>query len=1059
MNHIKPLHILVLIFVFLMPYALAQEVSVSGVVTDVDDIPLPGVSVIEQGTDNGVITDLNGKYTIKASSPKAVIEFRFVGMETQSKPISGQAIINVVLKTALFDVDEVVVTALGISKETKSLGYSVTSVNSDELTKGADKNMLNALQGKVAGVNITSASGAPGASTRIMVRGVSSLSGSNQPLFVVDGVPVNNSQSGSSSINGGTDFGNKVNDINTDDVESVSFLKGASGTALYGSRAANGVIIITTKKGRKNQKAKVSYSGGVGFEEPLRLVKYQNDFGQGIFGDHVLYENMSWGPAFDDRFHPWGNIVGDSIRVKSFRALPTNVADFFETGLSTNHAISVSGGNQQTTYYVSYSNVFWDGIFPTKSDSYAKHTFALRGSQEISPKMKVSASINYINKANSYVPTGQSNASVYNQIMQTPRDISLLELDDQDVVFNNIDNHYSLYTVNPYYILYNNGNKNQEQRIYGSLELNYNVPFDIVATWRFGGDISNENIVSWREVIRPDGNNKFASVFDPGARSRSFGNVQQLNSDVILSWQKTIKDFDLGLMAGQVINERKSTGFATGVSYMGTTGFSHFSNSLESPSSVESSSMIRNVGVYGAADISYKRILFLSATARNEWSSTLPEKHNSYFFPSISASFIFTEVMPSASNFLTFGKLRASVAQVGNGAPAYFVNPVYQQAGHSDGYGGFSYPTSTGVNSYELGNFIGNPELKPEMTTEYEVGLDLRMFQGKIGLDVAFYNKSTKDLIWASPIAYTSGYSFQMLNLGEMENYGFEGLLTFIPVKTKSFTWEISANFTRNFNKLKSLTPQLEKAELNALRVDGGQQISWVAIPGEPVGVFQARTPAYTSDGKMIVDNQGLPKAAEDLKTYGNSQYKYYGGINNNFTYKSFSFGFMFDYRIGGLMYSRTKNITQWAGTVPETLYNNREPFILPNSVYEIDRDDNGDPVYAENTIPLDRVKLVEYWGNGGSELDGASFIDKSFVKLREVTIGYGLPSNWFNKTPIEKLYIGVSGKNLWLWTPAGQTYIDPELTTFGNDLRADFGEYGAQPSVRSVSFNLKVDF
>ncbi len=1047
--------------IFIMPFfaIYGQGVTVTGRVTDINNVPLPGVTVLEQGTDNGVVTNIDGQYVITLTSPGVNLEFRSVGMEPQIVPVNNATGINVILKASVYKMDEVVVTALGISKETKSLGYSVTSVNSDELAKGGNINILNTLRGKVSGVNITSSSGAPGASTRVMVRGISSLSGSNQPLFVVDGIPVNNSSTGSSSINGGTDFGNKVNDINVDDIESVSFLKGASGTALYGSRAANGVIIITSKKGRKMDKATISYSGGISFEQPLRLVKYQNDFGQGIYGEHILSENMSWGPAFDNRFRPWGNMVGDSIRVKSYRALPNNVKEFFDTGISTNHAISVSGGNDFTTYYVSYSNVIWDGIFPTNSDSYTKHSFALRGSQKIGKGFSVSASLNYINKANSFVPTGQGDASVYNQIMQTPRDISLLELQDQSLSWNTIDNFYSLYTVNPYFNLYNNGNKNNEDRIYGNLELNYNLPFNFSVTWRLGADMSNESLSSWREFIRPEGNNEYSSVFDPGYKSRKFGQVRQLNSDFILGWQRSVKDFDLNVMAGQVVNERKSTGFATAVSYLGLPGFPNLSNSIESPVSDESEAMVRLYGVYGALDVSYKSIVFFSGTVRNEWSSTLPEKNNSYFFPGLSSGFVFTELFPSISNILSFGKIRASIARVGNGALAYFVDPIYQQASHSDGYGYFSFPTSTGVNSYEIGDYIGNPELKPEMTTEYEVGFDIRLFRNRIGLDVACYNKRTIDLIWASPVAYSSGYSYQMQNLGEMVNYGIEALLSVTPVRTDNFQWEVITNFTKNFNELESLNTQLEKAELNALRVDGGQQISWVAVPASPVGVFLARAPLYTAEGKMVVDNQGLPVADPELKNYGNSQYRFFGGLVNNFSYKSFTLAFMFDYRIGGLMYSRTKDITLWAGTVPETLYNNREPFIIPNSVYEIGRDENGDPVYTENTIPLDRIKLVEYWGNGGSELDGASLIDKSFIKLREVTIGYSLPGKWFAKLPVQNMAVGLSGKNLWLWTPRGQTYIDPELSTFGNDLVAEFGEYGAQPSVKSITFNLKIDF
>lgn len=1037
----------------------SQEFSISGTVRDKLGEAIPGVTVIEQGTTNGVVSDLDGNYTIKVSSDSAKLEFRSVGMAGQIISINGQSTINVVLLTEVYTVDEVVVTALGISRESKSLGYSVTAITSDELNDGGDKNMLNALQGKVAGVNITSASGAPGASTRVMLRGVSSLSGSNQPLFVVDGVPFSNSSSGSSSINGGTDFGNKINDINMDDVESMSFLKGASGTALYGSRAANGVIVITTKKGKQNSKAKLSYNGGVGFESPLRLVEYQNSFGQGLYGNHILHENMSWGPAFDNKYHPWGNIVGDSIRVKSYRALPNNVKDFFTTGISTNHAISVSGGNETTTYYLSYSNVFWDGIFPTNADGYKKHTFAVRGSQKIAKILLVSASLNYLRKTNSFVPTGQGNGSVYNQIMQTPRDISLLEQKDLTNPWNSIDNHYSLYTVNPWFILLNNGNKNNEDRVFGNLDLILELPFNLNATWRVGADLSNENTTMWMYSIRPKGNNEQSSVFDPGMRSRTYSTSQQINSDIILSWGTKFKNFDISLMAGQSANEQKSDGFFTGVSFLSIDGFPNLSNSLESPNSAEFSALVRSVGIYGGADFSYKSLLFVSSSIRKEWSSTLPRNNNSYYFPGVNTSLIITELFPSLKSVLSFGKFRASWAKVGNDAPPYFVDPVFQKAAHSDGYGYFTYPTSTGVNSYEKGSIIGNPDLRHEMTTEYEFGGDLRFMNNRISLDVTWYHKSTTDLIWTSPIAFTSGYSFQRQNLGELTNYGVEALVGFTPVKKRNFTWDISINYTRNYNMLESLNTTLEQAELNALRVDGGQQITWLAIPGEPVGVFKARGPKYTGDGKLVVDNQGLPVADDELKVYGNSQYKYFGGIINTLNYKGLSLSVNCDYRIGGIMYSRTKDITQWAGTITETLYNNREPFIIPNSVYEIGRDDNGEPIYAENTIPLDRVKLVEYWGNGGSQLDGASLIDKSFVKLRDVTFGYNIPKNWADFLHLEKVYVSVTGKNLLLWTPKEQQFIDPELTTFGNDLLADFGEYGAQPSVRSIAFNVKVDF
>lgn len=1050
-----------LIFIFLsLTGILGQDKTITGKVIDSDNKqPLPGVTVLAQGTGIGVVTDLTGNYSIDVPDTILNLEFRFVGMQTIIEPVDGRMVINIEMQSELYSVSEVVVTALGITRETKSLGYSVTAVNSDDLTQANDKSMLNALSGKVAGVNITSASGAPGASTRILIRGVSSLSGGNQPLFIIDNVPVSNSSSGSSSINGGTDFGNKINDLNVEDIESVSFLKGASGTALYGSRAANGVIIITTKKGRLEQRTKVNFASSIGFESPLRLVEYQNKFGQGIYGNSVLYENMSWGPEFDDYARPWGNTVDNAVKVKPYKALPDNVKEFFERGRSLNNSLSISGGTSRTTYYMSYSNIIWDGIFPTDADSYNKHTVSLRGSHAINDWLKNTTSLNYIRKKNSFVPTGQGEQSVYNQVMQTPRDISLRELSDLSDPFNIIDNYYSLYTVNPYHILENNGNENIEDRFYGSIEFELDILEGFNTKWRIGGDVSNENRKEWRERVQPEGNNELASVFDPGSVLKRSASQFQLNSDLILTYKKTLGNWDLSAMAGHSINQRKASVVSTSVNYLTLPEFPNLSNSTERPNSGEYSTTIRMVGVFGGMDLSYKALWFLSLTARNEWSSTLPVDNNSYFFPGVNTSLLLSELVPGIKNILPFAKLRASWARVGNDASPYSIYPVYEQGYHTDGYGYLSYPLINSVNSYDVGDRIGNPNLKPEMTTEYEVGLDLRFFENRLSFDVAYYNRYTVDLIWPSPVAYSSGYTYRVQNLGKMTNYGIEALVGFTPVRTNDFSWDFSINFTRNFNEVNYLNNQLEKAELNALRVDGGQQISWLAIPGMPVGVFEARTVMRTDDGKIVVDNRGLPRAAEDLAIYGNSQYKYFGGITSTIKYKGLSLSGNLDFRVGGIMYSRTKEITLWAGTVPATLYNNREPFIIPNSVYELETDENGDPVYVENTSPIDRVKIVEYWGNGGLELDGASLIDKTFVKLREVVLSYTLPSKWLEKMPMESVNIGVSGKNLYLWTPKDQTYIDSEMTTFGNDLLADFGEYGAQPSVRSILFNLKIGF
>ncbi len=1035
----------------------AQELTVQGkVIAADDDQPVPGVTVLVKNTDIGTITNLEGIYTINVPSFSDTLLFSFVGMEPVEIAVDGRQEIDVVMEQELYEMQEVVVTALGIKRESKALGYSATSVEGDDLMKGEDRSMLNSLQGKVAGVNITSASGAPGSSTRIIMRGFSSLGGSNQPLFIVDGMPVNNSQTGSTSINGGTDFGNKVNDLNPDDIESVTVLKGAAGTALYGSRAANGVIVITTRKGESTEegRSQITFSSGYTMERPLRLVKYQNDFGQGINGNAVAYENMSWGPRFDSKMRPWGNIVDNAVRVKPYRALPSNVEEFFDTGRSFNNALSISGGNSGTTYYLSYSNVLADGIFPTDADKYNRHTVALRSSTRFSERLNSSTSINYVKKQNSYVPTGQGEQSVYNQIMQTPRDISLREISNINSKWNTIDNYYSLYTINPYFILHKNGNENNEDRVYGNLELDYAIAEPFSAKLRVGADVSNEQTKQWSAKIDPHGNNEFSALRDPGNNVESSRYRMEINSDFILNYTKSFGDISVDALVGHNINQRSYKGISVASNDQLIEDFPHLSNTTQSQTGSEYSQIRRLTGIYTSVNMSFKNYLFLTATARNDWSSTLPEQNNSFFYPGVNAGFVFTDLFPGLKSFMPYGKIRAGWARVGNDAPPYSIYSTFTTGYHSDGFGYLSYPLTGGINAYELGNQIGNENLQPELSTEFELGTDLRFFANRLGIDFTWYDRTITDLIWAAPIAYTSGYGSQLINLGEITNRGVEALLNIVALRTKNVEWEFSLNFTKNNNKLVRLNDELDKVVITGIG-----QIQFVGKAGRPVGIFEGRTVTRDDQGRIIVDNTGIPKPSEDLVEYGTSEYDYMTGGSTRLRLGNFSVSATVDVRQGGIMYSRTKEISHWSGTVPRTTYNMREPFIVPNSVYEIDQDDNGDPVYTENTIPVDRAHILDYWANGGTEIDGISFIDKSFIKLREVVAMYRLPVSWLKKMPIESIQLSAVGKNLLLWTPAGQYYIDPEMTTFGNDLAADFGEFSATPAVRSITFNLRMNF
>ncbi len=1036
----------------------AQTKVIIGKVTNVEDgNGIPGVTVVVKGTSTGTTTDIDGKYSITVSQSAKYLVFTYVGMKTFEAEIGSKTKIDVALVSDVVNIQGVVITAMGIKKSEKSLGYSATQIGAEEISKTQTNSVMNSLQGKVAGINISSSSSSPGASTRVFSRGFHSLTGSNGVLYVVDGVPINNSTIGSSDINGGTDFGNRANDINPSDVESITFLKGSAGTVLYGSRAANGVIVITTKKGKSGvtQKDKklpqISVSSEFTMSSILKLPQYQNEYGEGFFGQPDLIENTSWGPKFDGKDRVWGWTVDNSQQIKPYVALPNNVKDFFEYGKTFNNSISISNSNDKSSYYFSYSNVDDDGIFPTDADSYKRNTVSLRGSANLSNNFTSSASLNYIKKQSSFVPTGQDQ-SVYDNIMQTPRDISIVDAEDYNNKFYDLANFYNGYAANPYYVLNEHGNNMNEDRFFGNFDLSYKATnwFDIV--YRLGSDISNSQLKEWRAItdyLRNDYSDDVGRVIEKTYYS------QEINSDLLLNFHHPIsKSFDFKGLLGWSLNQRNSKNTLASVIGLTQPGFYHLSNSSSIPSVDETTTNRRLSGLYASLDFSFKEYLFLTLNARNDWSSTLPVENSSFFYPGVNLGFVFSDLFPSISKILPYGKLRVSWAQTGNDANPYLIYSTFTQANYFDGYRGLEWPLS-GVNAFTVGNTIGNPKLQPEITTEIEVGTDLRFFQSRIGIDFTYYIRKTTDLIYPVPLAYSSGYRFQVMNLGSMSNKGIELLLTIVPVKRQNLKWDITFNFSKNNNVLESLNDNLEKIDL-----EGTSRLGFVAVAGQPLGLFEGDAPLTDNLGRIIVDNQGLPVASTQKTIYGDAQYDYTMGLRSSLTYKGLSFSFSFDIRQGGLMYSRTKEMMYFAGTAPQTTDNDRQPFIIPNSVTE---DPNNPGQYIENTVPIshEMQSLYSYYdqtrgaGNFGKEF----LIDKSFVKLRDVTLSYSLPKKWMDKTPLGEVKISIYGRNLLMWLPKENIFIDPELTTFGNDLNAEYGEFSAAPTTRSYGVSLKFTF
>ena len=653
----KKISLLLAFLVFIgLQVVLAQTRDISGTVTSADDgTSIPGASVVVKGTTLGTITNMEGKFTLKVPPTAKVLVITFVGMTSSEVAIKGLNNSDVVLKAKTVSVDEVIVTAMGIKRSEKSLGYSAAKVSNEDINSTGNSSMMNSLQGKIAGVNVSSASGAPGASSRVVLRGVSSLGGSNQPLYVIDGVPINNSMAGSSTaINGGLDFGNRANDINPEDIQEMTVLKGGSGSALYGSRAANGVIIITTKKGAASRKgnAKIEFSHSTTLENPLRLPDFQNEFGQGWYDGTLaanLEENGSWGAKFDGKNRIWGHEVDSQQKYKPYVALKDNVKDFFETGLTNNTTASVSNGTERSTFFLSYGNVNADGIMPGNSDSYKRNTISLRGSSKFGEKINVSGSINYIRKDSRFVPTGQEQ-SVMDAIWQTPRDISIVDQKDYKNKFNNVDNYYTVFAQNPYYVLNEHGNKFRDNRIYGNISVDYTILPWMTATYRVGTDVSNATLKSWRAITL---SNRASYNDEVGRVSESSYSTTEITSDFLLNMTKKINDFNFGLVLGQSVNQRESRNQAAEVIGLSLPGFYDLSNSASTPTVLGYISKRRLVGAYATVDLSWKQMLFANFSGRNDWSSTLAAKNRSFFYPSASVSFLFSELLKDKMKFLT----------------------------------------------------------------------------------------------------------------------------------------------------------------------------------------------------------------------------------------------------------------------------------------------------------------------------------------------------------------------------------------------------------------------
>ncbi|WP_257667745.1 SusC/RagA family TonB-linked outer membrane protein [Parapedobacter tibetensis] len=1070
-----------MIGVLLIGSVYAQDRRISGsVTTSGTGEPLSGVTVVVTGATGGTATDGNGRYSLSVPDNAKSLTFSIIGYTSQTIPIGNQDIINVTLDSEFSELMEVVVTAQSISREKKTLGYSAPTISSDELLQGRNVSAINSLAGKVAGVNITSTANSPGSSSRIVFRGGTSISGNNQALIVVDGVPIDNS-----SIIGGVnalsslDFGNRGNDINTDDIESVTALKGPAAAALYGSRASNGALIITTKKGKQGaEKTEITFNTSNTLSSILKLPDFQNEYGQGYLAGfdadgNPVYEtdpkeNWSWGAPFTGEMQEWGQEI-DGVRLqKPYAVLPNNVRNFFDTGIASDNNLSFSGGGEKTSFYLGLNSLNSDGVYPTSTDSYNRYGIRFNGTAEFSNKFNAGVSVNYSRINSSTVGGGQNNASVYDKVLQTARDIPIDEmgdlsnkyysfgyLGDDGVPHDDLYGYTGAYALSPYYVLDAFENLNEVNRITGNVNMGYKPVEWLNFQERIGVDTYTDRrrrLSPKYEFYPADKTSGNYDDDDNAYVSNGAYEIRQINvSEIVHDFMATAthrfnSDFQGSLMIGNNIRQRFVTDNQTATNASGGLVVPEWYNLANSNGPVnvvrDSYSRRRLVGVYADLNLAYKNMLFFEATARNDWSSTLPKNNNSFFYPSVSSSFVFSELLNQESDVLSFGKVRASWAQVGNDTDPYQLLTTFSRGQISGNFGSTTFPFGN-VAALMSSSTIGNEVLKPEITTSIEVGTELGFFIGnRLSLDFTYYRNSSRDQILTIPIAESTGYGFKVINAGKVENNGVELAMRGTPVKTDyGLTWELYGTFTKNNNTVSSLG--VDQVSLGGF---GGMGI--VAAEGRPYGQFYSVTESKDSEGRTIIDPaNGMPIPTSGAVYLGSYNPKFQASWGTNFTYKNWSLNALFDMKHGGKFFSRTKDIMAFVGSSAET-GGERNRVIFPNSVY---LDDDGNSIvnteytyFKQNYYP--------------SREAGVSILDASYVKLRSMAIAYTFSKQQLTRTPFGSLTIGLYGNNLFIWTPEENQFADPEInsTGAGNDQGFDFT---AEPSVRNYGLNVKVSF
>ncbi|WP_208425597.1 MULTISPECIES: SusC/RagA family TonB-linked outer membrane protein [Salinibacter] len=1032
------------------PTSSAQDpATVRGVVTDSTGAPLPGANVRVQGTQTGVSADADGAYELAAVRPgRQTIVFSFVGFEKVSRTLELSAgdtrTLDITLGAGTVDLENVVVTALGVDREERSLGYSVERVSGSDVAEAPEPNVMNNLSGKVSGLNVTGGSGGLASTPRVTIRGESSLAGSNRPLIVVDGIPIDNTPNtqGSDAQTTQVDFGNGLSQINAQNISEMSVLKGPSAAALYGSRAADGVILIETKDGSETDGIGATVRTSVTASRPLRLPDYQNEYGYGNGGEFAYVDGTNapgwnWGVRMDEGVErpQWQgprNEAGELVPTEVTSA-PNKVRNFFNTGTNVSTDVAVRGGGENSSFRASLSRSDRTGIVP--NTDLDRTSTSLSASYDVTDALTVDANANYATTTSDNLPSsGYGSESIMYYFTWGARHVENDLLKDYWREEGTQQAHYDRnWTNNPYFQVNENTNGLDRDRLYGGVSARYEFTDNLNLRARTGLDYSNQGTKQRKA---------FSSITAPnGWLQETDRTFTEWNSNLLLNYTREVGDFTFEPSVGANFMRQTRRNVQLTAQALSVPDVYNIGNARSNVQADERDEAQEILGVFASGTVSYQDLLFLDLTGRNDWSSTLPLDNNSYFYPSASLSVIVSDLVEVPESLpLSFAKVRASWAQVGNDTDPFRLTNTYT-------FGEAWGSTQTVVSETDL----ANANLQPEITSSYEVGTNLRFYGGRAQLDVTYYRSTTRDQILSVPLAQSTGYNSRLVNAGEIRNTGVETRLQLSPIQDWSgFGWDVSLNWTRNRSTVVELADGIDTFVLGEGPFGGSAQAREGGRMGDIYGrVFdRVEAPNSPHTGEIIYED-GLPQLTDNVEKVGNYNHDWRGGIGSTFSYENLQLNVLFDVRKGGLLYSNT-HATGIEGGSLEGTTRARNETVVGDGVVQ-----NDDGTFSENTKEAEYVTwLRTYYDRPNVE---SNSFDATYVKLRELSLRYNFTPDWLTRAGVQNVGVSVTGRNLFLWTDV--PHVDPETTISGGDGQIPGFEVQQIPSTRSFGMNVQLDF